>query len=313
MPRQILPFDDPRFVRLRAIARTQGEVVSRRQVYGCGLTRWHVRGQVRAHRWRLLGDQAVCLHVGPTAPEGLRWAAVIQGGPRAYLDGVSALISAGLERFTEERIRVTVPRGARVRRNARFNIRQTRRWSPSDVVSSGIPRARPAVAAVRGALWAVTDRQATLLLTMTVQQGRARPEEIGLELLRIRRDKRRRLLHAVVLDLVGGAESLGELDVLRLLRKRGLPPPDRQVLRRTGHRRFYLDLYWARWKLVVEVDGIHHLWAENVVPDALRQNHLSMAGETVLRLPLLGLRLSPDDFLDQIEAALTARGWTRAA
>ena len=64
---------------------------------------------------------------------------------------------------------------------------------------------------------------------------------------------------------------------------------------------------------MVEIDGIQHAWAENVVPDALRQNVLSMAGDTVLRLPLLGLRLAPDEFLDQIEAALIARGWTRPA
>jgi uncharacterized protein DUF559 len=181
------------------------------------------------------------------------------------------------------------------------------------VVSTGIPRTRPAVAAVRGALWARSDRQATLLVTMTVQQGLATAAEIGTELLRVRRDRRRALLHAVVLDLVGGAGSLGELDVTRMLVRRGLPPPDRQVLRRAGRRRYYLDLYWPSWRLVVEIDGIQHTWAENVVADALRQNSLSVSGDVVLRLPLLGLRLAPDEFLDQIEAALVAQGWAPQA
>jgi very-short-patch-repair endonuclease len=244
---------------------------------------------------------------------GLRWAAVFQGGPRAHLDGASALIASGLVRFTEDRIRVSVPRGARVRRTPLFDIRQTRRWASGDVVGVGIPRTRPAVAAVRGALWAVSDSQATLVLTMTAQQGLATAEDIGAELLRIRRDKRRRMLHDVVLDLMKGAGSLGELDVVRLLRRRGLPPPDRQVLRRAGRRRYYLDLYWKRWKLVVEIDGIHHTWAENLVEDALRQNAISLSGDTVLRLRLLGVRLAPDGFLDQIEAALMSRGWSAVA
>jgi very-short-patch-repair endonuclease len=313
MPRLVLSPDDPRLARLREIADVQGGVVSRKQVYACGLSRWHVRGQVRAGRWATIGDQVVCLHTSDPVPHGLRWAAVFQGGPRAQLDGVSALVAAGLERFTEDAIRVTVPRGARVRRNPLFDIRQTRRWSADDVEPSGIPRSRPAVATVRGALWAVSDRQATLLLTMAVQQRLASAEQIGTELLRIRRDKRRRMLHAVVLDLLEGAGSLGELEVSRLLRRRGLPRPDRQVLRRAAGRRYYLDLYWERWKLVVEVDGIQHAWAENVVPDALRQNRLSMSGDTVLRIPLLGLRLAPGEFLDQIEAALVAQGWSRAA
>jgi very-short-patch-repair endonuclease len=238
---------------------------------------------------------------------------VFQGGPRAHLDGASALVVSGLQRFTEERIRVTVPRGARVRRNALFDIRQTRRWDATDVAPSGVPRSRPAVAAVRGALWAVSDRQATLLVTMSVQQGVVSASELGLELLRIRRDRRRRLLHALVLELLDGAGSLGELDIARLMRARGLPRPDRQVLRQDGRRHYYLDLYWKRWKLVVEIDGVQHAWAENAVHDALRQNALILDGDTVLRIPLLGLRLAPQDFLDQIEEALVARGWSRVA
>ena len=82
------------------------------------------------------------------------------------------------------------------------------------------------------------------------------------------------------------------------------------MLRKDRRGRYFLDLYWPKWKLVVEVDGIHHTWAEDVVGDALRQNSLVLAGDTVLRLPLLGLRLEPDDFMDQIEQALRASGWT---
>jgi very-short-patch-repair endonuclease len=287
--------------------------VSRPQLYALGLTRWHVRGEVRAHRWQLIGDQSVCVHNGSISDEGHRWAAVFQAGPRACLDGSAALVAGGLERFSVDRIRVSVPRGARVRRNRLYDIRQTRRWTADDIVPSGIPRTRPAVAAIRAGLWAVSDKQASLLLTMTVQQGLVTPVELGRELLRIRRDKRRSLLSAVVNDLIDGARSLGELDVGAELRRRGLPPPDRQVLRRDHRNRYYLDLYWPEFCLVVEIDGIHHAWAENVVADALRQNSLVLDGDRVLRLPLLGLRLEPEAFFGQIEQALRAGGWEAAA
>lgn len=291
----------------------QGGVLSRPQLYDPGVTRWEIRGHVRAGRWQLIGDQSVCLHNAPLTPEGDRWAAVFQGGPRACLDGASALVAAGLERFSVERVRVSVPRGARIRRSPTYDIRQTRRWSGDDVVRLGIPRTRPAVAAVRGALWAATDRQATYLLMLVVQQGLAPVEAIGMELLRVRRDKRRLLLCSVVNDLLDGARSLGELEIGHDLAARGLPVPSRQVLRVDKQRRYYLDLHWHRWRVVVEVDGIHHAWAENVVGDALRQNALTISGDTVLRLPLLGYRLCPDDFFDQIEEALRAAGWSRAA
>lgn len=312
MPRRT-PDDDERLVALRRVAARQGSVVSRRQAYRLGVTRWEIRGAVRAGRWQLVGDQSVCLHNSVLDPVGERWAAVLQGGPRAQLDGASALVAGGLERFDDGRVRVSVPRRARVRRNRRFDIRQTRRWSADDLVEVGIPRTRVPVAAVRGALWARTDREATYLLSVVVQQGLATPEAIGVELLRVRRDRRRLLLHAVINDLLDGARSLGELDLGRELRRRGLPAPARQVLRRDGANRYYLDLYWPDLGLVVEIDGIHHAWAENVVSDALRQNALALDGDTVLRLPLVGLRLEPDAFFAQVEQAMRAAGRSRAA
>ena len=310
MPRQT-PHGDPRFVRARREADRQGGVLSRPQLYALGITRYEVRGQVRARRWQLIGDQSVCLHNSVVSEVGHQWAAVFQGGPRACLDGASALVAGGLERYTVSRHRVSVPRGARVRRSSLYDIRQTRRWDEGDLATSGVPRTRPDVAGIRAAMWAASDRQAVYVLTLVVQQGIASAEQLGQQALRIRRDRRRRLIHTTILDVLDGARSLGELDVVRALRRRGLPPPSRQVLRCDRAKRYYLDLYWDEHGLVVEIDGIHHSWATSVVGDALRQNSFVIAGDRVLRLPLLGLRLEPEAFLDQIEEALVAGGWRR--
>jgi len=306
--RHLLPFR-----RAAELAARQGGVVSRRQLYALGVTRWEVRSQVRADRWQLIGDQSVHLHNGEVTDTGHLWAAVFQAGPRSCLDGASALVAAGLTRFTVDRVRVSVPRGTRVRRTPAYDIRETRRWSDDDVIRVGIARTKPPVATVRAGLWARSDKQAALVLTMAVQQGVARVEDVATELLRIRRAPRRALLHVIVNDLLDGARSLGEIDVATELRRRGLPPPQRQALRRDGRGRYFLDLYWPDHRLVVEIDGIHHAWVENVVGDALRQNALALDGNTVLRLPLLGLRMQPDDFYGQIERGLAAGGWRRAA
>ncbi|WP_158296664.1 endonuclease domain-containing protein [Nocardioides albidus] len=297
--------DDPRTRALLELADAQHGVLSRRQLYGLGVTRWEIRAHVRAERWRRLGDQSVVIHTGPLSPTGHCWAAVFQAGPRAQLDGAACLVAWGLQRYEIDRIRVSVPRGARIRRTRRYDIRQTRRWSPDDLVTSGIPRTPVAVAAVRAALWAQSDKQAAHLLVTTVQQGLSTPSELGIQALRVRRDRRRALLYAVINDLLDGARSLGELDVAREARRRGLPPPARQVLRKDRRGRYYLDLYWPDHHLVVEVDGIHHSWAESIVGDALRQNALVLSGDRVLRLPLLGFRLEPDAFFEQIREALT--------
>ena len=211
--------------------------------------------------------------------------------------------------YQPTRIRVSVPRGhaSGIEARWRTSVRRGAGSRPTSTPGS-FPRTRTPVAAVRAALWARSDRQATLLLTMVVQQGLANPEQAAVELLRVRRDRRRLLVQQVLLDLAGGVRSLGELDVLRGCRERGIPEPDLQVLRRTTSGTYYLDLRWKRWCMVVEVDGIQHTWVENVVGDALRQNTVALSGDTVLRLPVLGLRLCPDEFFAQIAEALRAAG-----
>ena len=191
--------------------------------------------------------------------------------------------------------------------------RQSRRWSADDAAPSRIPRTRNEVAAIRAALWAPSDKAAAYVLTRVVQDGFARPEDLGRALLPVLRDKRRLFLHAIVNDLLDGGRTLTEIDVVRELRRRGLPPPAQQVLRKDQRNRYYLDLSWPDLGVVVEIDGIHHTWANNVIGDALRQNALSLSGDVVLRLPLLGLRLQPDDFFAQIEEALAAGEAGRAA
>jgi very-short-patch-repair endonuclease len=295
-----------RLRRADQLAAEQGGVVSRRQLYRLELTRGEVRAQLRAGRWQRVGDGVIALHNGDVSEEGHLWSAVLHGGRHAMLDGEAALVASGLKRWTMDQIRVSVPKGGVGRRIGRYDIRCTRRWSATNRAPSGIPRVRPEIGAVHGALWAKTDRQATYLVTVTVQQGLTRPEDLGRALLTIKRDRRRTLLHQVVNDLLDGGRSLGELDVVRELRRRGLPPPAQQSLRKDKRGRYYLDLSWPDLHLVVEVDGIHHAWTENVVGDALRQNSLAMAGDTVLRVPLLGLRLCADDFYDQIEQAIRA-------
>lgn len=309
----VATLDDPRTSALRELASDQGGVVSRRQLYRLRVTRWEVRAHLRAERWQRIGDQTIALHSGPVGLEGLLWAAVFQGGANALLDGATSLVASGLKRFELDRLRVSVPRGVMARRTAQFDVRQTRRWCATDRAPSGVPRTRPEVAAVRAFLWARSDREAMYVLTLAVQQGLTTPEAIGQQAIRILRDRRRALLHTAVNDLLDGARSLGELDVVAELRRRGLPPPSQQVLRRDDRGRYYLDLYWPELGVVVEIDGIHHTWAENVVADALRQNALTLSGDVVLRLPLLGLRLRPDEFFAQIANALLGAAGRRAA
>lgn len=286
-------------------------MVSRRQVHALGVTRAEVAAHLRGGRWQRVHTQSLAVHTGPLDMAGLRWAAVFEAGDRGCLDGVSSLLAAGLQHFTEDVVRVSLPRGVLARRAAGVNIRQTRRLTSADQVAMGIPRTRNHVAAIRAALWARSDAQAALLLTMVVQQRLTKPELLVAELLRVKRDRRRSLMINVITDLLEGVRSLGELEFAQLCRERGLPVPTRQVVRKGTGGRYYLDVMWEAWGVVVEIDGIQHAWASNIVADALRHNSVTLGNALVLRLPLLGLRVAPDEFFEQIEAALRGRGWCR--
>lgn len=297
---------------VRRLAATQGGIVSRRQLYDLGMTRGEVRAQVRARRWQRVWSRSVCVHTGEVSPIGRGWAATFEGGDRAVLDGASSLVASGLIGYDCATVRVSVPRGVKAVRATGLDVRRTRRWRAEDRAPFGVPRTKVEVAAVRGALWAVSDRQAALLVTMAVQQRLTTADRIGVALLDVRRDRRRALLHAVVLDLIGGVRSIGELDFARECRRRGLPEPSRQSTRKGRDGRYYLDVEWQTHGLVVEIDGIHHEAAGSVVADALRHNEVALAGSVVLRLPLLGWRVARDDFMEQVERALASTGWVRA-
>jgi very-short-patch-repair endonuclease len=75
--------------------------------------------------------------------------------------------------------------------------------------------------------------------------------------------------------------------------------------------RVYLDVAWEDVGLVVEIDGGQHALALNPVDDALRQNEVTLGDDLVLRIPVLGLRLTPAAFMDQVvraHARLAGRG-----
>ncbi|MGH3423844.1 MAG: hypothetical protein ACRDO8_03890, partial [Nocardioidaceae bacterium] len=308
----------PDVARRRALVRdraeTQQGVMSRSQLYALGLTRAEVRAEIGAGRWHRLGRQTVFVLDRATIenpPLAKFWWAVFEVGADAAIDGVSALIAAGLEGYRQDVIQVSVSKSERYSRPKGVRVYETRRRQPGDVVGAGLPRVHPYVGAVRGALWAQTRRQAALVLIMTVQQRLARAVDVTEAFGAVRRHRWRRFLRAVLADVTDGVQAMGELDFARACRRRGLPEPDRQQVRKGRGGRVYLDVRWTRWGVVAEIEGIQHEWASAQIPDTLRQNDVTIDGDALLRVPVLGFRDRPDPYLDQVEAMLRKAGWSR--
>jgi very-short-patch-repair endonuclease len=228
------------------------------------------------------------------------------------LDGVTALQAAGLQRIESPLIHLAVPKSVTPHQCRGVRVHETRRYREEDVLRVDIPRMRPATAAVHAALWAPSNGEAALFVIAAVQQRLTTPCELAEAVERVRRDPRRNLLRGLLRDVAGGVESFDERAFARLCRKRGLPEPSRQVLCVAANGRVYFDVMWEQYGVIVEIDGIQHLDAAQVVRDALKQNMAAIEGALVLRVPNWALRADPDPFLDQVEAALLSRGWNPA-
>ena len=301
-----------RGIRRRALVQEelghQDGVVTVAQLRELGLTYDEIRAEVEAGRWHRVGRKTLSITgPEPRGPRALARRAVWEVGGHASLDGASALIQAGLTGWSEDKVHVSVVRGARYRlvEGVRVHILRER----GRVIGSDPPRTPPEVAALRAATWARTDREAATILAIGVQQRIVAADRLGPAWESSPRSSRRALLGRLVGLVADGAQALSEIDFAELGRARGWPEPDRQVVVRTSRGRIYLDVRFTRYGTVAEINGVQHYSKLVSIDDALRRNEHAISGERALEIPAVGLLLDPEPLLDQVEAALRAGGW----
>ncbi|WP_343992637.1 hypothetical protein [Terrabacter terrae] len=288
-----------------SVAEAQDGVISRAQLAELGISRHHVRREAERGAWRLHGRRTVAVHTGALSAPALRWRAVWEIGARiAAIDGVTALQHAGLLGFEDSAVHVSAVHNHNTEPVPGARVHKVIRRVGGEVLPAGLPRTRPEVAAVRAAHWAVSDRQAALVLLMVVQQRLTTPARLAGAQRAVRGRTRRAFIRAVVRDIAFGVQSLGELDFAEECRRRGLPEPTRQAVRQASGGRIYLDVAWEDHGLVVEIDGVHHRLGLNVTFDNLRQNDVTLDGERVLRIDVIGFRLESDRFMVQVARGL---------
>lgn len=296
-----------------AAADDSSGVLSRAQLRALGIGRDRVAHHVAAGRWRLHGRHTVATHSGELSDVARAWRAVHESGGDARVDGVTSLQLAGVKGLADDVVHVSLHHLCQVPVVSGVVAHKVSRRVEGELVLPGLPRTPPALAALRAAQWAVSDRQAALFLVLPVQQRVVTPDQLRRTHALYRGRRRRALVTQLVDDLADGAHSLGELDFARMCRRRGLPEPSRQVVRVLADGRRYLDAGWEDLGLFVEIDGAGH--AQGLEPgfDHLRQNAVTLGGETVLRMTVIGLRLHEDAFMDQVVRAHRALRSLRSA
>jgi very-short-patch-repair endonuclease len=299
---------------LAELLRQQDGVVDTASALGW-MSRQELRWRVTSGRWQRPCHGIVVAHSGAlTEPQRL-WAAVLWAGQGAVLAGLTAARLDGLQGFADlgavadRPIHLLVPSSRSVRRKPPglpLVVHYSIALGAADVHPMRQPsRTRTARSLVDAAAWMATDRGAQAVLAAGVQQRLVRVEDLAAVVARNQRLPRRAVVKNTLADIAGGAHALSELDFTRMLRQHRLPDPDRQAQRLDSRgRRRWLDAVWEAARLIVEVDGIHHMGVAQYWSDMDRDNDFTLSRYRVLRFPAFVVRYNPGYVAGQIRDAL---------
>jgi Protein of unknown function (DUF559) len=281
-------------------------------------------GQARARhklssgRWRSVCHGVLLAHNGPLTSRASLWVAVLAVGRGVLLGGLTAAIEAGLRGFRSAAIHLLLVGG----RRSPDVVRSMPDEMPSIVVhrTSTLPeshiqvgrplRTTTARALVDAAQWAASDNEARSIVAAGCQQRIVAADAILSVAKDLPRARRRALTIETARYAEGGAETLSEISLVRLCDRFGLPVPDMQEQRTDASGRVrYIDAYWRKYRLQVEVDGSHHMDVRHWEADMRRQNDVWIPGDRILRFTAWQVRHRPAEVAATIRRALLAAGW----
>lgn len=292
---------------LESLAAAQAGVVSRRQLRDLGIDADRVRNHVAAGRWVLRSPVVVSVFTGPMPWVTRAWTAVLHAGDDAALGGLSLLQLRGLRRWERDEVTVLVGAGSHPSPVPGVHYARTRRELHGLVDGrSALPGLRIEAATLLFAAHERSPRTAHGLLAAVVQQRLTTSAALGRELEGLHPLRRAGALRRSLLDIEGGAQSLAELDLARVCRRLGFPPPVRQRRRRDSRGRSrFLDAEWRLRDgtvLVLEVDGGFHMEVGHWEDDLARQRRLSGPGRVLVRCTARELRDEPELVLEDLRA-----------
>ena len=154
----------------------------------------------------------------------------------------------------------------------------------------------------------LSPREASYLIARTVQSGSTSPYRLLAQVERHQRlhgAKRARLSLA---DLEVGQGSGAEVELLRMVRRWRLPPPETGVVLETPFGRRYPDLFWPTARVACELDGrSYHIDPQDWDNDLARDDALAALGVETVHLSPRALRQEPHRCRDRLTCVLRRR------
>jgi hypothetical protein len=297
---------------LHDLARLQGGVVSRRQALNSGLSTGAITTRLKYGKWRQIYWGVYVTFTGPVSREAQLWAAVLYAGRGARLSHDTAAELHGLTGRRTPLIHVTIPATRRVRPTRSIVIHISASTDEPPFPRGVIPRTlvEETILDLAHAARELDDACGWVTAAFgkrVTAEGPLRATMNSRKRLRWRRE-----LDEIVTAAAGGAHSVLEYRYDRdVERAHGLPAAGRQVpFTKPGGRSGFRDRYYAKYGIVVELDGRLAHPEEARGRDRARDNAATARGGSTLRYDWNDVTHRACACAAQVAHALRARGWT---
>jgi very-short-patch-repair endonuclease len=308
---------DPHAITWHELLDFQSRVVSRRQALGHGVSRGAVSNRSRSGSWQRLHRGTYATFSGLPPREARLWAAVLRAGPGAVLSHETAAEVHGLVDKPSKVIHITVPASRNPAKHGTIPgviIHRSRDVRSQRLPPWQLPRT-PVVETVLDLVAASkTFDDAYAWLSRATGRRLATAAAVKEALAARKRMRWRSWLLDALGDVADGIMYPLELRYVRdVERAHGLPAARRQARRDLASGVRYLDNYYDRYRLCVELDGQSSHPPEQKWHDADRDNdNLFADGVQTVRFGVRDVTVRRCAQAGRLAALLMRRGWDGA-
>jgi very-short-patch-repair endonuclease len=262
----------------------QHGVLTREQAISAGLSRRLIASRLDSGRWQRLHRGVFATFSGPVPREARLWAAVLRVGEYAVLSHYTAAELWRLADTPSSLIHLTVPRKAASSVIPGLVLHFSSRLAEARHPARLPPRTKLEETVLDLADLAATAEDAVAWPIRACQRRLTTPGRVIAALEGRGRARWRRDVAQAISDIRAGVHSPLELRYARdVERRHRLPRGDRQVCVIRGVTRQYIDVRYADYGVIVELDGVLAHSADGRSRDARRDNANTLDGYQTLR------------------------------
>lgn len=294
---------------LAGILVRQERVISRRQAFGCGMTRAALAHRARpGGPWQRLLPGIYLAHTGTPTVAQKEMAALLHAGTGSVLTGPAALHGMGLTAEEPSRFDVLVPASRQPASVGFVTVHRTARM-PERIACEGLRSyALPPRALADTARDMTSLREVRALIAGAIQRGDCPLEMLAHE-LREGQVRHSALLRQVLAEATGGIRSVVEAEFKDLIQRARLPLPmfNARLFAADGAFIASPDAWWPDAGVAVEVDSRQwHLRPDDWEKTMHRHAVMSSHGIIVLHFTPRQIRSDPATVIAAITDALRA-------